>query len=77
MRNADMARVHAGDNQLVIANYEPSLEVDPGRLSLISELRHAIERSQLVLRYQPKLDLENNAINGAEALVRWMHPERG
>lgn len=30
-----------------------------------------------MLRYQPKLDLENNTINAAEALVRWMHPEKG
>lgn len=41
------------------------------------ELRHAIDRHQLELFYQPKIDLLSNQIMGAEALVRWRHPEFG
>lgn len=41
------------------------------------ELRHAIERNELELFYQPKIDLVSNQIMGAEALVRWRHPEFG
>ena len=49
----------------------------PARLSLMAELRHAIEQDQLVLYYQPKIDLRNGDICGAEALVRWKHPQHG
>jgi diguanylate cyclase (GGDEF)-like protein len=47
------------------------------RLALIGELRDAIGTDQLVLHFQPKLDIETGAIRDVEALVRWMHPERG
>jgi diguanylate cyclase (GGDEF)-like protein/PAS domain S-box-containing protein len=49
----------------------------PGRLALAGELRHAIEHDQLVLHYQPKLELRTGAIIGVEALVRWRHPQHG
>ena len=47
------------------------------RQSLEKDLRVALERKELVLLYQPKLDLETGAINGVEALLRWRHPTRG
>jgi diguanylate cyclase (GGDEF)-like protein len=47
------------------------------RLELISELREAIGTSQLVLHYQPKLDIATGRVRDVEALVRWQHPTRG
>jgi diguanylate cyclase (GGDEF)-like protein len=47
------------------------------RLRLRGELRGALERDQIELRYQPKADLRTGKINGVEALVRWMHPTEG
>jgi diguanylate cyclase (GGDEF)-like protein len=47
------------------------------RLSLVGELRQAIERDELVLHYQPQIDVATGAVVGAEALVRWQHPEHG
>ena len=44
---------------------------------LLGELRQAVERLELVTVYQPKFDLRSQAIVGAEALVRWPHPDRG
>ena len=47
------------------------------QLTLQSELQYAIERKELQLFYQPKVDMRTLQIIGAEALIRWQHPERG
>lgn len=47
------------------------------KLTLENKLRHALEREQLVLHYQPKVDLKSNQIVGLEALMRWNDPETG
>jgi len=47
------------------------------RLKIETGLRQALERGELLLHYQPKLDIASGAIIGAEALLRWRHPERG
>jgi EAL domain-containing protein (putative c-di-GMP-specific phosphodiesterase class I) len=47
------------------------------RLILSNDLRAAIDNRELVLYYQPQIDLQSGRIIGAEALVRWMHPEHG
>jgi EAL domain-containing protein (putative c-di-GMP-specific phosphodiesterase class I) len=49
----------------------------PDRLALVGELRWAIEQGQLLLHYQPKVNLKTGQVEGVEALVRWQHPQRG
>ena len=46
-------------------------------LSLLTELRHAVEHDELRLYLQPKIDLSHSGVVAAEALVRWQHPQRG
>src|SRR5581483_5825403 len=50
---------------------------DSAKLSLVGELRHAIDAGQLVLHYQPQARLANGHITAVEALVRWQHPRLG
>ncbi|MDO9227864.1 MAG: EAL domain-containing protein [Pseudomonadota bacterium] len=47
------------------------------RLAMENDLRHALQRNELVLHYQPQVDLYNGCIIGMEALLRWQHPEIG
>ncbi len=49
----------------------------PGRLSLLGDLRRAIDQEELELHYQPKVSLSDGGLIGVEGLVRWRHPERG
>jgi diguanylate cyclase len=60
------------------ATYDPSFDKQtPLRLTLISELRHAIERDDLELFYQPQVSIKTAEICGVEALLRWNHPVHG
>ena len=52
-------------------------DYSPDRLTLLTELRRAIDTGELFLHYQPRADLKTGAVTGAEALVRWSHPTRG
>ncbi len=79
LKNADCAMYHAkeeGRNNFQF--YSNSLNAAANeRLILEGELRHAVEREEFVVYYQPKVDLRTGGIIGAEALVRWQHPQRG
>jgi diguanylate cyclase (GGDEF)-like protein/PAS domain S-box-containing protein len=78
-RNADLAMYRAKDaGGGVYAAYCPSMhDALVKRLELAADLRRALERDELVLHYQPTVDLRTGAIIGFEALVRWQHPTRG
>jgi diguanylate cyclase (GGDEF)-like protein len=56
---------------------EKEYERGSGRVALLRELRQALVAEQLVLYYQPKADIATGEITGAEAFLRWLHPERG
>ncbi len=75
--DAAQARVKAkGGNGL--AFFESAMnEEAQRRLELVSALRRAIREDQLLLHFQPVIDLRDGSVTGAEALVRWQHPERG
>jgi diguanylate cyclase (GGDEF)-like protein/PAS domain S-box-containing protein len=79
IRNADTAMYHAKANGR--ANYkfftEPMSAAATKRLHLESELWRALAGNQLVLHYQPQIDLLSGKVVGVEALVRWRHPQRG
>jgi diguanylate cyclase (GGDEF)-like protein/PAS domain S-box-containing protein len=79
MRNADVAMYWAKDRgKSTIASYDKTLHAEAlDRLSLRSELDLALKSDQLVLHFQPTVDLQTGALSGFEALVRWQHPERG
>jgi len=78
MQRADVAMYNAKKNKLGYVLYESSEDKHSvGRLALISDLRKAINEDLLSVYFQPKIDVRNNKIIGAEALLRWNHPERG
>jgi diguanylate cyclase (GGDEF)-like protein/PAS domain S-box-containing protein len=77
-QHADVALRTAKERRTRYLHYHPGInQYDPTRLALIGELREAIHHDQLVLHYQPKLDLRSGRTVGVEALVRWNHPARG
>ncbi|MEO7495299.1 MAG: EAL domain-containing protein [Massilia sp.] len=58
--------------------YDPTIDKSSATsLSLLTELRNGIERNEFRLHVQPKMKLDTGEVIGVEALVRWMHPERG
>ncbi|WP_433793198.1 putative bifunctional diguanylate cyclase/phosphodiesterase [Actinoplanes sp. CA-252034] len=78
LQHADVAMYAAKRRHGGVTGYDTSLdEGAAGRLVLQSELRHGIERGELVVFYQPKVDVATRMPCGAEALVRWQHPTRG
>jgi diguanylate cyclase (GGDEF)-like protein len=78
VQKSGVALFRAGKDKDGYAVYEPSFDQhSPRRLTLMSELRHAIERDQLELYYQPKVYIQTDVLYGAEALVRWHHPKHG
>ena len=79
MRAADTAMYHAKDKgRNTFQFYTERLnDAAQRRLAIASRLHQAVQRDELLLEYQPQVDLKNAAIVGVEALVRWQHPELG
>jgi diguanylate cyclase (GGDEF)-like protein/PAS domain S-box-containing protein len=79
IKNADTAMYHAkqcGRNNFQFFKPDMSLRAVE-RQSLEGQLRYALERQELLLHYQPKVNLKTGAIVGVEGLIRWQHPLRG
>ncbi|MBI3595553.1 MAG: PAS domain S-box protein [Nitrospirae bacterium] len=78
MRRADVAMYTAKQSGSGFAVYISEHDRhSPHRLALMGELRHAVERQEFVLYYQPKVDLKTRRTIGVEALIRWQHPQHG
>ncbi|MFI6095641.1 putative bifunctional diguanylate cyclase/phosphodiesterase [Lentzea sp. NPDC051213] len=78
LKHADIAMYAAKRARLGTSVYEPGLdEHSAAQLTVISDLRHAIDHGELVLHYQPKADVRSGKVCGAEVLCRWQHPRLG
>lgn len=78
LRHADAAMYEAKSAGVPVAVFTPHLEQGRAeRLALLADLHVALERDELEVEYQPKLDLRRGRVTGVEALVRWFHPELG
>ena len=78
LRHADVAMYAAKTHQNGVTVYDPAYDANsPARLAMLGELRRGIDAGQLVLHYQPQVDMDSGEVTGAEALVRWEHPTRG
>ncbi len=79
LKHADLAMYQAkeqGRNNFQFFSQEINDKVVE-RMMLENNLRRALERNELFLVYQPKMDLEKGTVSGMEALLRWDHPEQG
>ena len=74
---ADVAMYRAKLTGTPFAIYQPDLDKSGNRLLLLDELRTAIDERQLVVHYQPQLDLRTGEIVAVESLLRWAHPRLG
>src|SRR5450756_2308688 len=77
-QRADIAMYVAKSQNLGVFAYDPAVDGhSPAKLALLGDLRRALDRDELVLHYQPKVSISTGDVIGAEALVRWQHPDRG
>ncbi len=78
MRCADVAMYAAKEAQTGVKTYAAGQDQHSmRRLSVLSDIRRALSSDEIVVHYQPIVDLEHRSVTGAEGLVRWAHPEHG
>jgi diguanylate cyclase (GGDEF)-like protein len=78
LQRADAALAHARSRRSSVEVYSPECDhFDAERLRLLSQVRSALGRGELILHYQPQIDLQTGKVIGVEALVRWDHPVHG
>ncbi len=79
LRDADIAMYRAKeDGRVGYAVFDPAMQAKiVARLELERDLRHALDRQEFILYYQPIIDLRTGELAKVEALVRWQHPTRG
>lgn len=79
LQHADVAMYVAKHDNLAVVEYSGELDTySPARLTLLADLRQAVEQpGEIVLFYQPQVDLATGEISGVEALARWQRPEHG
>jgi diguanylate cyclase (GGDEF)-like protein len=78
LRHADVAMYDAKKSHLSHVLYDETHHGGArSRIETVAQLRTGINAGELVLHYQPKLNLETNEVGGVEALLRWQHPQRG
>ncbi|RUM39085.1 MAG: GGDEF-domain containing protein [Desulfobulbus sp.] len=78
IQRAEVAMYAAKQQKNGYAVYSKNLDrFSPKRLTLMGELRQALQRDELVLYYQPQIDLKTRTVKQAEALIRWEHPVHG
>lgn len=78
LQRADIAMYVAKTDARGVFVYDPELDARiPSKVSLLGDLRRALEHDELVLHFQPKVSVTTGAVAGVEALVRWHHPTRG
>ena len=78
LQHAEIAMYVAKDTRTAMQVYDPSTDDhSTERLALVGELRHALDRGEIVVHYQPKATMWDGRVRSVEALVRWQHPERG
>lgn len=78
LRCADVAMYHAKSNQSGVSIYSSKLDShSPRRLKMMADLNRAIRENELVLHYQPRIEIATGRCVGCEALLRWEHPTLG
>ncbi len=78
LQRADVAMYVAKNRKIAFEIYAADIDsYSPERLVLLSELRQAISNDELVLHYQPVIEIASGQATGVEALVRWVHPMKG
>jgi diguanylate cyclase (GGDEF)-like protein len=78
LQHADIAMYSAKRGRLGVSAYDAAQNSrESKRLSMPAELRQSLDASEVVVHYQPKVDLATGKVCGVEALARWAHPEHG